>query len=94
LIIQIDTNQLFNLFKADSFNILELKINEQPPSFVEYYLSEFLKDKKEDQVYLNKSNVQNSFCFNNFNFFLDYDNNLFIENTNIYTNGDEPTLFL
>jgi hypothetical protein len=46
------------------------------PSLVEYYLSGFIND---DNSYFNKRDIENSISIGNYNLYLDYSKNIYIE---------------
>lgn len=49
------------------------------PSLVEYYLSS-LCDMNDD-IYLNKREVENSICVGDYNLYIDYSDNIYLEIT-------------
>ncbi|AXH09767.1 hypothetical protein CP960_07890 [Malaciobacter halophilus] len=74
---QINKNTLFNTFGIDNFNSLEEVINSMPPSIVEYHLNSL--DDMENEIYLNKRDIEKSVNFGEYNIYLDYSENIYLE---------------
>lgn len=78
MITQINTDSLYNLFKVVSFDFLESAIDNMAPSMVEYYLSGFIEN---DELYFNKRDIENSISIGNYNLYIDYSKNVYLELT-------------
>jgi len=78
MIISIDRDSLFSLFGVNSFNSLENKIDSMAPSLVEYHFSNFYSYNN-DMTYFNKRDVENSLSFGDYNLYLDYNENIYLE---------------
>jgi len=78
LIYLVDKHKLLELFGVDDFNLLEDSISNTPPSMSEYYFNDIIS-YCEDSIYLNKSNIQDTIYIDNFNLYLDYDLNIYLE---------------
>jgi hypothetical protein len=76
MITKINTDSLYNLFRVVNFDLLEGAIDNMAPSLVEYYLSGFIND---DNSYFNKRDIENSISIGNYNLYLDYSKNIYIE---------------
>ena len=78
MIIQLNKDSLFTTFAVDSFDCLEGSINNMPPSIVEYHLCDLFSNN--DDSYLNKKDIQNSLKFGDYSIYLDYSENIYLEN--------------
>ncbi len=76
MITQINSDSLFNLFRVVDFDLLESAIDNMAPSLVEYYLSGFMN---EDDCYFNKRDIENIISIGNYNIYLDYSKNIYLE---------------
>ena len=76
MITQINSDSLFNLFRVVNFDLLESAIDNMAPSLVEYYLSGFMND---DVFYFNKRDIENIISIGNYNIYLDYSKNIYLE---------------
>ncbi len=76
MITQINSDSLYNLFKVVDFDLLESAIDNMAPSMVEYYLSSFTSS---NDLYFNKRDIENSISIGNYNLYLDYSKNVFLE---------------
>lgn len=77
MVLLLDRHSLYNTFGVDSFESLDIAINDIAPSMVEYYLSDLSQGS--DDVYLNKRNIQNSINIGDFSLYLDYDEDIYLE---------------
>jgi len=68
---------LYNTFGVDNFNSIEEAINTMAPSMVEYYLSD-LSEYSED-IYLNKKDIENTLSLGDYNLYIDYNDNIYLE---------------
>lgn len=68
---------LYSTFGVDCFESLDLSINSMAPSMVEYYLSDLASSN--DNVYLNKRNIQNSITVGEYSIYIDYDEEIYLE---------------
>lgn len=82
---------LYNTFGVDNFNSIEGAIDTMAPSMVEYYLSD-LSQYSED-VYLNKRDVEKSFSIGDYNLYIDYNDNIYLELDNIEKTTHETATF-
>lgn len=78
MIIQLDTNLLFQTFKVSSFEELEQEIQTIAPSMVEYYLND-LSLQTTEASYINRSNIQKSIFIDQYTLFLDYWDSVYLE---------------
>lgn len=78
MIIQLDTNSLFQTFKVSSFDELEQEIQNLAPSMVEYYLND-LSLSINEPAYINKTNIQKTIYLDQYSLYLDYSDTLFLE---------------
>lgn len=83
LIVSINKDSVFSLFGADSFNNLEIVLDNMSPSMVEYHLLDIC-NSNDEHLYFNKRDIENSFSFGDFSFYIDYDSNLYIEQSSSY----------
>lgn len=74
---QVSKNLLFNTFGVEDFNSLEEVINDMPPSMVEYHLANL--GNLDDDSYLNKRDIEKTLVFGEYNLYLDYDSNIYLE---------------
>jgi len=77
MVLQLNSNSLYATFGVDSFYLLDEAINNMAPSMVEYYLSDLSNGN--DDVYLNKKNIQNSINIGEYSIYLDYDDEIYLE---------------
>ncbi len=77
MILLLNKNSLFSTFGVDNFNSLDNVINSMSPSMVEYYLSDLSNEN--DNIYLNRKNIQNSICIGEYSLYLDYDEDIYLE---------------
>lgn len=75
--ILLDKEQLYNTFRADSFFNLSSIMECSAPSLVEYYLSDL--ENYGVESYLNKRDIENSISFGDFNIYIDYSQNVYLE---------------
>ena len=76
MITQINSDSLFNLFRVIDFDLLESAIDNMAPSLVEYYLSGLMEN---DDYYFNKRDIENIISIGNYNIYLDYSKNIYLE---------------
>lgn len=74
----IEKNEIFSLFKIDNFFNLEKIIDDFSPSLAEYHLENFFSNSDEE-CFLNRKEIQNSFNIGDFALYLDYDENIYLE---------------
>jgi hypothetical protein len=79
MITQINTDSLYNLFRVVDFNFLENAIDNMAPSLVEYYLSSLVGN---DDLYFNKRDIEESISVGNYNLYIDYSKNIYLEELN------------
>ena len=80
MISQINPDSLYNLFRIENFGLLENTIDNMSPSLAEYYLSSLI-DENED-TYFNKKDIETSISIGNYNLYIDYNNNVYLEELN------------
>lgn len=78
MIIQLDKDLVFSTFNVESFDQIEIKAESMAPSMVEYYLSDLALVTSE-QIYINRSNIQNSINLDEYSLYLDYGENIYLE---------------
>lgn len=78
MLIQLNKDSLFTTFSVDSFDSLEGSINNMPPSMVEYHLADLFAYN--DDYYLNKKDIQDTVRFGDYSIYLDYSENIYLEN--------------
>lgn len=79
MITQINKDSLYNIFGVDSFQLLESAIDNMAPSMVEYYLSSFTSS---NDLYFNKRDIEESFSVGDYNLYIDYSENIYLELNN------------
>lgn len=81
MITQLNKETLYSTFGVEDFNSLSTATNEMAPSMVEYYLSDLGSMSNNDSEYigLNKRNIENYISFGDFNIYIDYDENIYLE---------------
>jgi hypothetical protein len=77
MITQLNKNLLFSTFDVQDFRMLENAINNMAPSMVEYYLSDL--GSCNDESYLNKKEVQTYISIGEYNLYIDYNENIYLE---------------
>ena len=88
----LDKISLYNTFGVDNFNSIEEAINKMAPSMVEYYLSD-LSEYSED-IYLNKKDIEISLCIGDYNLYIDYNDNIYLEvDSNQYLNNETASFW-
>ncbi len=78
MIISLDKNSLYSTFSVENFQSLESAIDNMAPSLAEYYLSSFC-DSNEDNIYLNKRDIEEKVSIGEYNLYLDYSQNIYLE---------------
>ena len=89
--ILLNKNSLYNTFGVENFNSLENAVNGMAPSMVEYYLSD-LSQYSED-TYLNKREIEQTVSIGDYNLYIDYSDNVYLEFTNEYSNDSDTGSF-
>ena len=87
MITLVNTDSLYNIFGVQNFDLLEGAIDKMAPSLVEYYLSSFCDSTNE--LYFNKRDVEESVSIGDYNLYLDYNKNIYLEL--LSTSNDEYT---
>ncbi len=77
MVLILNKASLYSTFGVDDFISLDVVINNMAPSMVEYYLSDLSNGN--DDIYLNKKNIQNSISIGEYSLYLDYDDEVYIE---------------
>ena len=80
MITQVNKDSLYNMFGVDNFNLLENALDNMAPSLVEYYLSSFVNN---DDSYFNKRDIEESISIGDYNLYIDYSKNIYLELNNI-----------
>ena len=78
---------MYNIFGVQDFDLLEGAIDNMAPSLVEYYLSSFCDST--DELYFNKRDVEESISIGDYNLYIDYSKNIYLEL--ISTSSDDFT---
>lgn len=78
MITQLNKESVFSTFDVDNFTDLECVIESMAPSMVEYYLSD-LCHGGDDSFYFNKKELQSTIYIGEYQIYLDYDDNLYLE---------------
>ena len=77
--IYLDNNkELFTLLNITSFDNIQGAINNIAPSLLEYHLEQLI-DNIENNIILNKHNVQDTINLDKYTLYIDYSDNLYIE---------------
>ena len=87
----LDKNSLYNTFGVDNFNLLEGAVTLMAPSMVEYYLKDL--GEYSENIYLNKRDIENTVAIGDFNLYIDYSENIYLEIENDITNNQETASF-
>ena len=77
MITLINKDSLYNIFGVQDFDLLEGAIDNMAPSLVEYYLSSFCDSS--DEMYFNKRDVEESISIGDYNLYIDYSENVYLE---------------
>lgn len=77
MILLLNKLSLYQVFGVNNFNSLDDAINSMAPSMVEYYLSDLSSGN--ENIYLNKRNIQNSLNIGDFSIYLDYEDEVYLE---------------
>lgn len=77
MVLLLNKTSLYNTFGVDGFNSLDNAINTMAPSMVEYYLSDLCSGNED--IYLNKRNIQDSLNVGEFSLYIDYDDEVYLE---------------
>jgi len=85
--ILVEKNSLFSIFNVDTFSKLREAIELISPSMVEYYINNLSSNI--ENIYLNKTNIQDSFSFLDYIFYFDYEENIYLQINNNYTEQTE-----
>lgn len=88
MITLINKDSLYNIFGVKTFSLLEGAIDTMAPSLVEYYLSDLREYS--DEAYFNKKDVEESITIGDYNLYIDYNENIYLEinsNNDNYTQG-------
>lgn len=64
------------MFGVSDFKLLESALDTMAPSLVEYYLSSFIND---DELYFNKRDIEESISIGDYNLYIDYSKNIYLE---------------
>lgn len=87
MITLVNKDSLYNIFGVQDFDLLEGAIDNMAPSLVEYYLSSFCGST--DELYFNKRDVEESISIGDYNLYIDYSKNIYLEL--ISTSSDDFT---
>lgn len=87
MITLINKDSLYNLFGVKTFQSLESALDLMAPSLVEYHLSNL--SSYGDDIYFNKRDVEERFSIGDYNLYIDYSQNVYLELTQ--SNIDEMT---
>ena len=92
MIILLDKQNVYSTFSVKNFSQLELSINNISPSMVEYYLSD-LCSSQDEEIHLNKSNIEKSLYLDTYSLYLDYSDNIYLEITQTQDELESDTLW-
>jgi len=77
MVLLLNKNSLYSTFGVNDFNLLEQNIQSMAPSMVEYYLSDLCNGNED--TYLNKRNIQESINIGEYSIYLDYNEDVYLE---------------
>jgi hypothetical protein len=77
MVLILNKASLYSTFGVEDFISLDVVINNMAPSMVEYYLSDLSHGN--DDIYLNKRNIQSTINIGDYSLYLDYDDEIYIE---------------
>lgn len=77
MIALINKDSLYNIFGVKTFQSLEGAIDSMAPSLVEYHLSNLVSYA--DDTYLNKRDVEEKVSIGDYNLYIDYSENIYLE---------------
>ncbi len=77
MVLILNKTSLYSTFGVEDFISLDVVINNMAPSMVEYYLSDLSNGN--DDIYLNKRNIQSTINIGEYSLYLDYDDEVYIE---------------
>lgn len=91
MITLVNKDSLYNIFGVETFDLLEGAIDTMAPSLVEYHLSNLCEYS--DEAYFNKSDVEESVSIGEYNLYIDYSENIYLEVTNSTTDDYTQALW-
>jgi hypothetical protein len=77
MVLILNKASLYSTFGVEDFISLDVVINNMAPSMVEYYLSDLSHGNND--IYLNKRNIQSTINIGDYSLYLDYDDEIYIE---------------
>lgn len=77
MIALINKDSLYNIFGIKAFQSLEGAVDSMAPSLVEYHLSNLVNYA--DDTYLNKRDVEEKISVGDYNLYIDYSENIYLE---------------
>jgi len=92
MIFLVNKSSILNLFGVENFNSLKSVVDNMSPSLVEYYLASFCNNNH-DIVYFNKRDIENSIFIGEYNIYLDYNENMYLEVTQLNLNNVTKSLW-
>lgn len=92
MIVSIDKGSFLNIFGAESFLSLENQLNSMAPSLVEYQLFDLISNINDKICFFNRRDIQSSFSIGDYSLYLDYNENIYLENS-INTTDNTPSLW-
>ena len=93
MIIQLEKNSLYSTFTVDNFSSLDSSTQTMAPSMVEYYLSDLAASSDFAESYINKSNIQQTLTLEDYNLYLDYNDDIYLEFTQKDENYETQSLW-
>ncbi len=78
MIYLIDRYDLFNEFRINFLDEIELKINSTAPSVCEYHFENIIL-YSQNTAYINRNQIEKDFNFGAFKLYIDYEENIFLE---------------
>ena len=92
MIVSVDKGSFLNLFGAENFLSLENMLNSMAPSLVEYQLFDFISNFNDEVLFFNKRDIQSSFSIGDYSLYLDYNENIYLENS-VNATEDTPSFW-
>jgi len=77
MFILVNKDSLYNTFGIESFKLLESAVDTMAPSLVEYHLTALSEYSQE--AYFNKRDIENSISIGEYNLYIDYGENIYLE---------------
>jgi len=88
MFILVNKDSLYKTFGIENFKLLEDAVDTMAPSLVEYHLNAL--SEYSDEAYFNKRDIENSISVGDYNLYIDYSENVYLEfnsSDDNYTHG-------